>query len=99
VGGELVGHRVLGDLPDVVEEVLADGQFDDLLEMEGLAFAPQDFQGGLREGHEFKPGRVVKELRCQGSHGAATAPGARAKGPRARTGQVIFMPPPPAVNS
>ena len=51
VRGELVGHRVLRDLADVVEQVLPDGDLGQLLEMKRLSLAPQHLDGGFRERH------------------------------------------------
>ena len=52
VRGQLVGHRVLGNLPDVVEKALVDRDLGDLPEVEWLAFPLQHLDGCFGEGHE-----------------------------------------------
>ena len=49
--GETLPHRHLGILPDVAEQVLADGDLGDVLVMEGLAGAAQHFHRSFGERH------------------------------------------------
>ncbi len=48
---ELVRHRLLRDLADVVEQVLPDGDLGDLLEVKGFSLAPQNLDRGFGERH------------------------------------------------
>ena len=58
-GGEALAHGDLRILPHVREKVLPQGGVGDLLEMEGLASAPQDLHGRFGERHVALRGSAV----------------------------------------
>ena len=67
---ELASHRIVGDLADVIEQVLPDGDLGQLLEMERFSLAPQHLDGGFGERHalpsiEGSAIFVPPPLRCQ----------------------------------
>ena len=53
VMADQIGHDLLGDLADVVEQVLPDGDLGDLPEVERLPLAPQHLDGAFGESHGF----------------------------------------------
>ena len=70
VRGELPAHDLLGDLPDVIEQAVADGDLGDLLEVERLSLAPQNLDGGFGESHAFlRLSKIRRTLRVlYGAH-------------------------------